>query len=1134
MPVNDEVLTVGIELDIRQAIRQTRQFQQAMNKAMSQVSKAVDGLGKANSKMAKDAAKGTKEQVTQFHNLEKSIASASKRGKGGIIDSKALAKDASAGLMKAAEGFKGSLSSFFQKDAKGMVQNLGNTLKGALSGAVRGSAAASLKAGGTMGRAGAGMSARGRARGGVTGGAMRAGGGMMKAGGKGMAAMGKGLAGIAKMGPIFAMLGTAIMKIVEVFIDAEAQAKRFQRTLLQSASTIEYMGANAWNTNKAFGEMNYVIKEIREAAMDLDNIGWGITSEEHLQVLNTLTQAGVSMHRLGQEAVRSGKGVKTFAKELTQVSVAYSRAFGLPLQEINQLQAEMMTDLGMSAEETKLGFAQMARSASESGIAANKFFSIIRGASQDLSLYNLRMADAVKTLKMLGKVMSPRTAEKFFQSATKGLKDMGRQQLVQLTMLAGPGNAAEIVQRDLDSKYKDIAKKLNMDASRVAEIIKSEGVEGLAFQINQLPEEMQGAAREMAINAELQQTRSEKGMYGTATALAGVGPGGALEAMELALGRIGGTGDLRQDVGSIGPEEMAEKLGKSIEEVNQMVAFRMAIDMERSEMAALLQKQIDTPNKLSEEEKARLKEIEDAGLTAANINEAGYQQIYDGMSEDQKEAHKDADKVINYAKRQTELTSDVMKKLEALLEFIMNQLYNVMLDIWEGLIGILSTFDLPDWLGGGKSLAQKQKERLQAARGVASQKGESREQDVKDLQSITSAAGEKDINTALWDTKLGKNMQRFVREDWVSEVAAVEQAQADLQNKYPGTDSVAAAEALGLKEIAKGMRMQPGEEGYVDPSWSDETVKKMTDALAKEHAAAVRGKGWQLAALASINQQANVVTDKEDLIRRASGGQAYKKDPIENFEDKLANAMKLMGGGQDYHQALEESFSPKEFGRLMGETLYQLSPEQVGAAAKDFSVETTKVEQDYLKTLEGMKADGADTSKEIAAFHKAATSGNTLSVKFPKSFLTGPYAKTIEEAVLDSVRTALFEYYLYSGLDPDDMVEQMSARGSTPAAMAAEAARLAEYEGRTIGSAWGIDEAEEPDGGQTGGTFTRGGLAMLHGGEYVVPRHGAPIPGGGGGGVQRVEIAFRGDAGRLFQQAVTNAQYENRRRERTT
>src|SRR6185369_9735703 len=104
---------------------------------------------------------------------------------------------------------------------------------------------------------------------------------------------------------------------------------------------------------------------------------------------------------------------------LAHVSVAYSRAFGVPLQEINTLQAEMMTEMGASLDDTTLAFQQMTKAAEDSGISANKFFGMIRGVSQDLSLWGTRMEDAVKLLGRLGQVMSPRNAQKFMQTAAQ-------------------------------------------------------------------------------------------------------------------------------------------------------------------------------------------------------------------------------------------------------------------------------------------------------------------------------------------------------------------------------------------------------------------------------------------------------------------------------------------------------------------------------------------------------------------------------------------------------------------------------------------------------------------------------------------------------------------------------------------
>src|SRR5690606_36819603 len=188
------------------------------------------------------------------------------------------------------------------------------------------------------------------------------------------------------------------------------------------------------------------------------------------------------------------------ATQLTTTGVAYSRAFGVPLQEINQLQARMMTEMGRSLGETQQSFAMMTRAATEPGIASNKFFGMIRGVAADLSLYNLRLEDSVALLGKLGKVMSPENAQKFLQSAMSMTKGMGRQQKLQMGFFVGAGKLNKVVSKDIERDSKHLMQKISEQAGVPAETLRAafekNGAKGLNKFLSNVPKEAKGAIME--------------------------------------------------------------------------------------------------------------------------------------------------------------------------------------------------------------------------------------------------------------------------------------------------------------------------------------------------------------------------------------------------------------------------------------------------------------------------------------------------------------------------------------------------------------------------------------------------------------------------------------------------------------
>lgn len=1088
MPANDEVLTVGIELDIRKALQQVKKFQRAMTDAMDDVTKSVKDMADANAKMAKDSAKDVKKQTKQFDDLEDAVGDAMKAGgkkaggKKGLfhVDQKALSKEAGKGLTTAAEGFKGMLS----KDLKGIIQNSAKALRGTLGAAVKGVAVGGLKVGGKLQGAGEGLSARGRARPGALGTGMRAAGASLKLGGKVAGGMGKAVGAIAKIGPLLTMAATAIVKIVELFIDAEAQTKQFQKDILQTASTIEFMGANSWDTKKAFTELEHVVEGMRDAAFDFPkNWAMGIGSAEFKAVYNTLQGAGVSIKRIGEEAANQGVPVKEFASELVHVSVAYSRAFGQPLSEINQLQAEMMTDLGMSAEGVKMSFAKLGRQADDSGIAANKFFAIIRGASQDMSLYNMRMSDAAKTLKMLSKVMNPRNAAKFFGEAMQGLKNMGREEKLRLTMLAGTKNVSKAVSADIESKTRSMSKQLQeatkgaYNAKEIQEKFKKGGIGALEPILKSIPKEMQGSLREGFLEVGMQGEMAKKGTFGTAMAAGQMGMPGAISVMTKALGKFGGGKKLMDIVGTIGGEMMAQNLGISEEQLHSYAKMEYAIDAQRKGIADEL---IALQNKsdLTTEESERLKQLNDAGFKSSeDVMKGELQNVYDVMDDGAKEAAQDAAKIRNFAEEQTTLQTSLVDRLDQIIEFLVNQLYNVLMDLWKMFAG--STMF-------GTDESRRKLATAEAAKNVkGSAKGE-----------LAKVAGAENIKAAMAASQPVKAMNKAL-----DDLAKLEKEKDSRKIQIETL-----TKAVKDPEILKA---DPGAKGRLDALKAEEAKYKKLDTL--------RAEQFKELPKEAVAQMGRMAPGMQEEVTGTGGKRMTRGEHLEQL---------ILTPGMTTDNAMAQAGVTGDMMSDMMRKMPWLDPNRKGGGA-DMITRMGGISQDLeamgypVEATEKTQENTAKAADSSAQLLHEGTSGSTLYFKFPNGFLNGAYADTIEDATLYAFRRALFEYYLYSGMDRSTLVKQMKEKGSSPVAMAKEAYNLAKR-GEYIGNTW----AAKREGG--------GILGRLKAKVKSAKEAGVAAAGGGGGGAcnVKVEIALREDAAKIFKATVIDTVYEAKRKEK--
>lgn len=1109
----DDVLSLGVDLDVKGAIREMNRFQKEMGKQIGNISKKMGEFANANKKATKAGVKGTEdltdavEDLTEAYSaeakvvkdLEKRLANSHGDEKKALEEELKLLREANKERQKASKGGKSKSGGFSPKSGKdikkmwvegakdatdefrsGIRAAFSKDLKGAVEGAFKGSsktistiltgsfsAAATglFKGGKGLAKLGGGLSERGKQRGGGSGAAMQIAGGGLKAMG--------GIAGkiapliqmFSKLGPLVMTLSTAVMAVVKVFIDAEAQAKQFQKEILSSASTVEILAANSWDVDAGFGSLNRTMKEIRDAAFSLDNINWGITADEHKAVLNVLTQEGVSLNRITQEANISKKSVGDFAAELTHVSVAYSRAFGVPLQEINQLQAEMMTDLGMSLDETRLAFSQMTRAAADSGIAANKFFSIIRGVSQDLSLYNNRMEDAVHMLKMLGKVMNPREAQKFMSTAMQGLKNMGRQERLRLTLLTGSGKMAKLVERDTKRKQESIAKTISEGTGKsieeVQDTLSKGGAAAVDALIKKLPDDKQGAIREGLTEIDLQKSRSKKGVFGVSGAAANMGPAASLQAMQSALAKWGGGSTLKEGAGTIGMEMMAENLGVSQEQLDHMIKFEGAIDRQR---AVLLDQLKNGDDAAKDQAREALKR---AGITAKDdkdlakeIDKAGYDQIMDTLDEGAKEQLKNDSKVVDYTKKQSDLTQSLLDKLGVLVDFVMNQLYDIMVDIWEGVVSAI-----PDALKTNQQISRLEEVRNQK---MAKKLG-GNDASGKEVRDIISGGGSLDKFAKSETMKAWHK----ILDDWAATPDMTENdkiRQGELQSK-----------SLGRKGLT-----------------SDEQTE--LDNLSKKAAAADK-----------LNQAVVPVA-------RTLGMERGSNESAADFANRLRNAPvgKTASGADMDISGIGDTAPTKD------ESLSAMTTIASHAGTLGYLKDDKAVDPKLFEASAKSAADTAGATDELAA--KGARQKESLAVKFGSTFLGGKYKDTIEEAVLSAMRVALFEFYMYSEIE--DRSEVANYLKNHPTMSPQDFSKTIGEGGLKGVVAHDTIGGTEAPANARGGLVTdvNGGLATVRAaageGLASVGRGERIVSSGGGGSGANVNVNVNGIGGRDLEQII--------------
>jgi hypothetical protein len=1141
MVTDREIIHLEIDVNTKAGRQKVTQFQKETNKQLKRVTKGVEDLGKVSRSVTDEAVGDTEDwirslgkvsgyyssEIKEIQKLDSAIGhlkqqreKADKDAVKGIddqikalttrmrkkkfeimpFDMKAMGAEAKDGMDKAAKGFKGAMSSFFGRDLPGMLGGGGGLAKGL-----------GKRLLGGIGEKGVQIRGRGvdlskKAAAGRGGMASAVAGKSMKAMGGAMAKMGGMMGTLSKLGPIVGGVAAALMAVVKIMIDADAQAKKFQKGLLDSTSTAEFLGAAGGDSALAYEDLHDAVKSVRDAAFSWENLEWGISSEEHSAAMNALTQEGVALHRITQEAEVAKKSVQEFAAEVTHVGVAYSRIFGVSLQDVSKFQGEMMTDLGMGLEETKLAFAHMTRSATDSGIAANRFYSIIRGVSQDLSLYNVRMGSAVKLLGMLGKVMSPRNAGKFMQQATQGLRQMSQDDRLKLAIMTGD-KGKKILDKDLKHRrqalYQRISDAIGEGTDEVRDQL-TKNPKAVWDKVKEKAKGQLGTLREADLELKIDERSKERGMYGRAFAMENLGMGASLDILTAALAPHGGGTTLMEGAGRLGMTKMAEVTGVSTQHLRGLMKQEVAVKEQRDALLAQGQEELAAAQKIEDATERAAAEAA-ANAKIATAESGSTQDIIDSMSEEEISALKEEAKdQMDYAKDQGKMTQSLVDKLGVLVDFVMNQIYNAMIGIWDLIAKVAGK------AGIGDPEERKRIERIKMARGA---KGAAK----TELVQVADKGG--DLKRGMAGTALAGAMDLALKSAFDPGAFDARDRAKELSDKKAKTDpknwTKKDEKALknALSAVKKGEMGAKAFKGMKDSMFENLSNQQLQEALR------MGGLSKEKFDTFGVQMSAGAMSPDQVAVRE----RAMKKAGI--TEEEIANALRNVPWLKDSDAALK--------------TMAGMSP----------ALEGTDFYEEAQKTAKETEAATKEGAVAVSHMDKEATRDGTLYVKFSSKFLKSDYKKTVHDAILDAMRTALFEYWMYSDLDREKVSGLMRDKGMSVGSFSGAFSEKLKT-GKDLFRLEGGGTAEEGKAAvprQHGGlvTHVRDGMAVVRPpppgegftaigpGEQIMPAY-ARGRGGGAGGATNVHITLDPNARQLIRAQVADGIYEYKQRERNT
>jgi hypothetical protein len=639
-----------------------------------------------------------------------------------------------------AEGFGDALSAMKGKDIFGLAKAGYKVSAGLMKGGARVSM-----------RHGEGLESRGVARAGKGGIGNKAMGGAMKGIGKAMQSIGPLLNSLSKILPILGMVGGAIFSLVKLFLDADAAVKEMNKTVLEGAATWDTYASQGGDVAMGMEHLDDTLKTIRDQTTDLAmNLSMGTTAKEHLQFLNVLQREGVTMQKQKAYIDNTNKSIQTRIEKVrdnkeeverltasmakyTDISVQaiqYSRLFGVSLDEIAQFQAEMMQELGSGLSDVSKEFYAIGVAANESGIAQNKFFAMIRGVSSDLGLYGVRVEEVTKMLGQLGKVMNPRTAEKYMKSFAQGMKGKSIEDRLKDTLMAGP-EGVKLIQKNIAKQSEDMVKKLRESAGLAsdeeAKALLSggsiKGAKGEKLTLADLEKQGKtGGARSGTMIEGFQRLdtagkQAKKGAFGASMAAENLDAMGTKELGVDKLKRLTGMSSFLKAIESGDPNKImgARTAAGGQDQLDAYVGMERAINQQKTAILDALDNPGGNPEIIN-----YLKSIKKYDASGTDAAREANKKAAESLSQDELWASldkKDAKKeetneqaMLRMGSEQGNRTMGIMYKMDNIFDALFNYIYTLLTDIFEAIKPIGGGLKKMIYKSGNKDLIKAWRE----------------------------------------------------------------------------------------------------------------------------------------------------------------------------------------------------------------------------------------------------------------------------------------------------------------------------------------------------------------------------------------------------------------------------------------
>lgn len=306
----------------------------------------------------------------------------------------------------------------------------------------------------------------------------------MKADESGGAGIGKLATFLEMLGPIAIGIGLvvgAFTAMAGLIMEADSSVKAFNADLMNTGVTIGDMTTDLWAGTEAFNKY-------RDTASQLSKDLW-LTKEEINQIVGGFNDGSKTL----KELTKVSAGAKNEQEALSQniqASVKWARLLNMSYKESAEMMATQSEELGTTIEGVGKRFGAVYDAAQLSGFSVKRFFNMVLQATSGMQMYNMKLEESAGLLLMLSKILGSKMGGEFLQSLSKKYTEESYQDAYKgmLTTTKGVtlGNtkhSAKNASEDIVQKFGEQLKDMGPEqAERFKDVFKMAGIKGVDTQ----------------------------------------------------------------------------------------------------------------------------------------------------------------------------------------------------------------------------------------------------------------------------------------------------------------------------------------------------------------------------------------------------------------------------------------------------------------------------------------------------------------------------------------------------------------------------------------------------------------------------------------------------------------------------